>query len=192
MILASRSPRRKEILESFGFDIKIITEEVEEISDKEDIISIVEDIAFKKGKVIADKFLEETIVSADTIVVFGDKILGKPKDEEDAVKTLKLLSNHKHKVITSYAIFNRKLGVEEVRSVETLVKFKNLSNEEIEWYVNSKEPLDKAGSYGIQGLGNIFVEGIEGEFFNVMGFPLSHFYDTLKILGFNLKRIKEI
>ncbi len=192
MILASKSPRRKEILESFGFNIKIVTEEVEEVSDKKDVVSIVSDIAYKKGSIIADKFKEDTVVSADTVVVFNEKILGKPKDEEDAIKTLELLSNHKHKVITSYAIFNRKLGIEEIRSVETSVKFKKLSQKEIKWYVESKEPLDKAGSYGIQGLGNVFVEGIEGDFFNVMGFPLSHFYDTLVVLGFDIEKIKEI
>lgn len=192
MILASNSPRRKEILESFGFGIKIITEEVEEISDKKDVVSIVEDIAMKKGSVVADKYQEETVVSADTVVVYDGEILGKPKDEEDAIKTLKLLSGKKHKVITSYAIFNRKQGVEEVRSVKTSVKFKILSEKEIKWYVESKEPLDKAGSYGIQGLGNVFVEGIKGDFFNVMGFPLSHFYDTLVVLGYDIEKLKEI
>lgn len=192
MILASGSPRRKEILEGFGFNIRIEVLETEEKSDKIHPIDIAKEIAYEKGIEVAKKNSGEYVVSADTIVVLDEDILGKPKDKKEAVETLEALSGRNHKVITAFALFNIDKGIEKVEAVETEVKIKELTPEEINWYVESGEPLDKAGSYGIQGLGNVLVEGIEGDFYNVMGFPLSKFYDTLKRLGIKLEEIKEI
>lgn len=190
MILASNSPRRKEILENFGFDIKIETKNVEEISDKNNYIDITKDIAYKKGIEIAAENRDELVVSADTIVVLDGEIMGKPKDEKEAYEMLNKLSGRSHEVVTAFAIFYK--NTEKINYCVTKVFFKNLTEEEINWYIESREPMDKAGAYGIQGLGNVFVEKIDGDFFNVMGFPLSSFYDTLKEAGLNpTKKIRD-
>jgi septum formation protein len=186
MILASKSPRRKEILENFGLKLKIKTKEVEETSSKENYIEIIREIAHKKGIEIAMENPSEIVVSADTLVVLDGEIMGKPIDEKDAKDMLKKLSGRSHEVVTAFAVFLYDKKIEIINHCITKVFFKNLSEEEIDWYIKSGEPMDKAGAYGIQGFGNVFVERIEGDFFNVMGFPLSCFYDTLNRAGLNL------
>lgn len=192
MILASKSPRRKEILEDFGFDIKIITEEVEEASNEENPILWAQEIALKKGKIIADKHKEQWVVSADTVVIYENEFLGKPKNDKEAKAVLERLSGNSHQVITAVALINKSKNLEIVFSDLTKVYFKKLKTEEIDWYVASKEPMDKAGSYGIQGKGAVFVEKIEGDFFNVMGFPISKFYDKLKELNYSVEELYKI
>lgn len=184
MILASNSPRRKEILENFGLTIQVISKEVEEVSSKDNYIEITKDIAYKKGVDIALENPEELVVSADTIVVLDNEIMGKPKDIEEAKKMLSKLSGREHEVLTAFAVFYKEKTFIDYCS--TMVKFKDLETKEIEWYINTGEAMDKAGAYGIQGSGNILVESIKGDFFNVMGFPLSKFYDTLKKQEINL------
>lgn len=186
MILASKSPRRKEILENFGLKIRIETKEVEESSDKENYVEIIKEIAHKKGIEVAKENPQELVVSADTLVVLDGEIMGKPEDEKEARIMLEKLSGRSHEVVTAFAVFLYGKKIELVNYCITKVFFKKLSDEEINWYINSKEPMDKAGAYGIQGFGNIFVDRIEGDFFNVMGFPLSCFYDTLNRAGLNL------
>lgn len=189
MILASKSPRRKEILEEFGFKFKIEAKETLEESKKENPKDFVMEIALEKAMVVAEDNYEEWIVAADTVVVYNNKILGKPKNEEEAKEVLKSLSSHSHEVYTGVAIVNKQKNISLTFTELTKVYFKNISDQEINWYVETKEPLDKAGSYGIQGKGSILIEKIEGDFYNVMGFPISKFYEEIKKLGFKLKEI---
>ena len=192
MILASKSPRRKEILEDFGFEIEIIAEDVVEESSQTDSLLWAQDIALKKGRVVAEKNKERWVISADTVVVFNDEFLGKPKDKDEAKKILEKLSGNTHEVVTAVAMMNLSQNIEFAFADVTEVKFKKLDSKEIEWYVESGEPMDKAGSYGIQGKGSIFIEKIEGDFFNVMGFPISKFYDKLKELDYSIEDLYKI
>ncbi len=189
MILASKSPRRKEILEEFGFKFKVEAKETLEKSEKENPKDFVMEIALEKAMAVAEENYMEWIVAADTVVVHNNKILGKPKNEEEAKEVLKSLSSHSHEVYTGVAIVNKQKNINITFTELTKVYFKNISDQEINWYVETKEPLDKAGSYGIQGKGSILIEKIEGDFYNVMGFPISKFYEEMKKIGFKLKEI---
>lgn len=192
MILASKSPRRKEILENIGFNLKIKSEEVEEISDKLEITEKIMEIAYKKVEAVAYKFPDEYVVGADTIVELNGEIIGKPKDEKEAFKILKNLSGKTHNVITAYSFINKSKNILIQDYSITKVFFKDLSDEMINWYISTKEPMDKAGAYGIQEKGSIFVEKIEGDFFTVMGFPIEKFMTRLLKLGISLKDIEKI
>lgn len=192
MILASKSPRRKEILEDFGFDIKIDSVDIDEVSDKKEIVDQLMDISRKKSEEVAKKYPDEYVVSADTAVIIDEKMLGKPKDEEEAQEMLRKLSGRSHKVITAYTVFNISKEIAHSHYDTTMVYFKKLTTKEIEWYVGTKEPMDKAGAYGIQGKGTILIDKIEGDFYNVMGFPMSKFYEDLKSLGLDIESIKQI
>lgn len=192
MILASKSPRRKEILENIGFNLKIKSEEVEEISDKLEITEKIMEIAYKKVEAVAYKFPDEYVVGADTIVELNGEIIGKPKDEKEAFKILKNLSGKTHNVITAYSFINKSKNILIQDYSITKVFFKDLSDEMINWYISTKEPMDKAGAYGIQEKGSIFVEKIEGDFFTVMGFPIEKFMTRLLELGISLKDIEKI
>ncbi len=190
MILASKSPRRREILSQFGFDIEIDSVDVEEVSDEKEVVDQLMDISRKKSQEVAKRNPDKYVVSADTAVIIDGRVLGKPRDKEEAKSTLRELSGRAHEVITAYTLFNLSMGVTHSHYDTTMVYFKELSDEEIEWYVATGEPMDKAGSYGIQGKGTILVEKIEGDFYNVMGFPLSKFYDDLKSLGMDISNIR--
>lgn len=192
MILASKSPRRKEILENIGFNLKIKSEEVEEISDKLEITEKIMEIAYKKVEAVAYKFPDEYVAGADTIVELNGEIIGKPKDEKEAFKILKNLSGKTHNVITAYSFINKSKNILIQDYSITKVFFKDLSDEMINWYISTKEPMDKAGAYGIQEKGSIFVEKIEGDFFTVMGFPIEKFMTRLLELGISLKDIEKI
>ena len=192
MILASNSPRRKEILENFGFNLKVITKNIDEVSDEEDIIKRIEDIARKKVLTVAEVYPNEFVVGADTVVVVDDKILGKPKDEKDIYGMLHSLSGKSHKVITSFSFVNISKNISISDSEVSEVFFKNITDEEISWYIGTKEPFDKAGSYGIQGKGSYFVERIDGDFFAVMGFPIGKFVRTLAKNNISLDDIKKL
>lgn len=138
------------------------------------IINYVEEIALGKAREVSKRVNEDNIIiGADTIVVIEDKILGKPLDEVDAFNTLKKLSGKLHCVYTSVAIINNKNNKVVKDTVCTEVKFSNLSDDEIKKYIKTKEPMDKAGSYGIQGIGGTFVEEIRGCYYNVVGLPLN-------------------
>ena len=182
MILASNSIRRREILKDAGFNIRILPAEIEETSLKNTLIEKVKDIAYKKAYHIAKSNLSEYVLAADTIVVIENKILGKPKDENEAKEFLKLLSANTHQVMTAYSFINieKKICIQDVDISE--VKFYKLDEEEIDWYIKTGEPFDKAGAYGIQGKGRIFIEKINGDFFSIMGFPIAKFIKELKKL----------
>ena len=192
MILASNSPRRKEILENFGFSLKTVSKNIDEISNKEKITEKIMDIARQKTEAVAVIYPDENVVGADTVVVVEGKILGKPKDEKEAFNMLKSLSGRSHEVITAYSFINLKNNI-MINDVEvTKVFFKKLSDEEINWYINTKEPMDKAGAYGIQRKGAFFVEKIEGDFFSVMGFPLGKFLRRLTEIGIDLNNLENL
>ena len=192
MILASKSPRRKEILTHLGFQLQIKSKEIEEISNKESIVEQIKDISFKKVLVVALENPKEYVVGADTLVEIDGKVLGKPKDRKDAEIMLKSLSGKTHKVITAYTFMNLEKEINITNHVESLVYFKKISDKEINWYLDSGEPMDKAGAYGIQGLGSIFVDKIDGDFFSIMGFPINHFIKTLNTLGITVESLSKI
>lgn len=192
MILASASPRRKEILENFGFSFKTIVKNIDEISDKTRAEEKILEIAEKKARAAAIDFPDENVIGADTVVVVDGKILGKPKDEKEAFSMLKSLSGRSHEVITAFSFININKNISYSDYEITKVYFKNLTDDEINWYINTKEPMDKAGAYGIQGKGAFFVEKIEGDFFSVMGFPLGKFVRFLNKTGFNLNDLEKI
>ena len=192
MILASASPRRKEILENFGFSFKTIVKNIDETSDKTHAEEKILEIAEKKARAAAIDFPDENVVGADTVVVVDGKILGKPKNKEAAFSMLKSLSGRNHEVITAFSFININKNISYSDYEITKVYFKNLTDDEINWYINTKEPMDKAGAYGIQGKGAFFVEKIEGDFFSVMGFPLGKFVRFLNKTGFNLNDLEKI
>lgn len=192
MILASASPRRKEILENFGFSFKTIVKNIDETSDKTHAEEKILEIAEKKARAAAINFPDENVVGADTVVVVDGKILGKPKNKEEAFSMLKSLSGRSHEVITAFSFININKNISYSDYEITKVYFKNLTDDEINWYINTKEPMDKAGAYGIQGKGAFFVEKIEGDFFSVMGFPLGKFVRFLNKTGFNLNNLEKI
>ncbi len=192
MILASKSPRRKEILEGFGFKLEIMTSNIEEVSDKEGLLEQIMDISRKKSMEIAKNKRESYILSADTVVVLDGEILGKPKDEDEAFDMLNNLAGRQHKVLTAYTLLNVDRNLDFTSYDSTEVCFKELSEEEIKWYISTGESMDKAGAYGIQGKGAVLVKKIEGDFFNVMGFPISKFYDDLKTLGIDIHELNNL
>lgn len=172
-ILASGSPRRKDILENIGLDFVVKTNSIEEISNKNTPEKICEHIACIKSEgIITDT--DEVAISADTIVVHNNRILGKPKDVAEAESYLKELSSNSHMVMTGLALRTKDRLVSSCAI--TKVFFRKLEKSDIQFYLKSMEWTDKAGGYGIQGKAGIFVERIEGCYFNVVGFPLSLFY----------------
>ena len=192
MILASASPRRKEILENFGFSFKTVVKNIDEISNKSTAVEKIKDIAEKKAKAVAEDFPNEYVVGADTAVVVDGKILGKPHNRLEAFNMLKSLSGKSHEVITAFSFINLTKKILYSDCEVTKVYFKTLTDDEINWYIDTKEPMDKAGAYGIQGKGAFFVEKIEGDFFSVMGFPLGKFIRFLSSAGFDLNNLEKI
>lgn len=171
LILASASPRRKEILTNMGYQFQVIPSKIEETIDPElTPAEIAVDLARQKAVDISRKYPYDVVLGADTIVVLDEKVLGKPKDESDALSMLKALRGREHLVITGVALV--KGEKEYCFSVATKVWMTEASDERLLAYVKSKEPLDKAGSYGIQGKGALLVEKIEGDYFNVVGLPI--------------------
>lgn len=181
IVLASGSPRRKELLMKFIKDFKIQVSDIEEdMNTYNDVNSLVMKLAFEKGADVLNRCEDdEIIISADTIVVYNNEVLGKPKCEEDAKSMLNKLSNNYHEVITGICIMKKEGNIKILDYETTRVKMKKLDKNEIEDYIKTGEPMDKAGAYGIQGLGSIFVERIEGDYYNVMGLPLNKLYSYL-------------
>ena len=192
MILASNSKRRQEILKDAGFNFKVITSNIKEISDKKIITEKVLDIAEKKLEQIAKNNKNKFILAADTVVELNGKIFGKPKDMEEAFSFLKTLSGNTHKVITAYVFKNISKNILIKEVVISEVKFLELDNEIINWYLGTAEPFDKAGAYGIQGYGRILVEKINGDYYSIMGFPISNFLENLRKIGYKISQIDKI
>lgn len=184
LVLASGSPRRKEILNNLGLDFEVLVSDADESSvsaDKLPTSVYVQELALLKasaaGKLAGKNRL---IIAADTVVFSGGKILGKPKDSADAARMLRELSGKAHSVFTGICVMRTNDLYSVCAAVETKVYFKELSDELIEEYVKSGEPSDKAGAYGIQGKGAVLVEKIEGDYFNVVGLPISRLAEILK------------
>lgn len=184
IILASASPRRRELLEKTGLRF-----EVEPSNYEENIDSglgphvFARKISLEKAKVVAGKHRNAVVIAADTFIVSGNQMLGKPHTENEARKMLGALNRKPHSVITGFSIIDTDTNKTLSRSVETRVYFRKLTPAEIDAYVKSKEPLEKAGGYAIQGLGAVIVEKIEGDYFNVIGLPLSALVEALKEFG---------
>ena len=180
--LASKSPRRREILDTMGFDYKLIEGDCPElVNEWERPDQVVMSIALQKGLSAAKKFNSgELIISADTIVVSDGQILGKPVDREHAKSMLKSLSGKTHQVMTGFSILEAGHHMKVVEYVTTDVTFKVFDEAIVEWYLDSGEPFDKAGAYGIQGKGALLVESMSGDYFNVVGFPISKIVDVLE------------
>ena len=192
MILASNSQRRQEILKDAGFNFKVITSNIEETSDKKIITERILDIAEKKLEQIAKNNVNEFILAADTVVELDKNIFGKPKDREEAFKFLKLLSGKIHRVITAYVFKNISKNILIREVVISEVKFFDLDDETINWYLDTGEPSDKAGAYGIQGYGRVLVEKIDGDYYSIMGFPISNFLKNLRKIGYKISQIDKI
>lgn len=177
LILASKSPRRQELLNLIAEDFTVKTAEVEEklpenISPSDAVLYL----SKIKAQPIADD--ENTVIGADTVVAIDGRILGKPKDRKDAFSMLKMLSGRVHSVFTGVTII--KSGASKSFYCETMVKFFDLTDDEINAYIATGECDDKAGAYGIQGKGSVLVEKIDGDYFNVVGLPVSKLYRELK------------
>lgn len=187
IILASNSPRRRELLEKIG--LKFEAEDsgyAEKINPELEPKKLVKFLSLEKVKTAAKKHLNAIIIAADTLVVYQDEILGKPKTLKHARRMLQLLNNKKHSVFTGFTILDTKNKKTISKVVETKVYFRKLSEEEIENYVHSEKPLDKAGAYAIQGLGELLIKKIEGDYSNIVGLPVSELAQNLKHFGVHL------
>lgn len=183
-VLASASPRRKELFSTLGLPFSVLTSNVEETSVHADSVrEYVQGVALLKTRDIAEKCDGSTVIGADTIVALNDRILHKPKDRDEAIEHLQLLSNNQHSVLTAVAIIQPN-GTETVFVEETTVFFKKLSHQLIEAYVETGDPFDKAGGYGIQTSGALLVDHIEGDYNNVVGLPLASLFE--KLVAMNL------
>ena len=187
IILASNSPRRREILSNF-IDFTVISKEIDEVKD--DCFSpwtTVMALAYEKGIEVAKDNVDEVVLSADTLVELDGKLLGKPKNREDAKIMIKSLSGKIHNVYTGYAIFKLSKKIKYVSYEKSSVKFYDLSSDEIEKYLDTLEYKDKAGAYGIQDKGSLLVEKIEGDYFNIVGFPIGKINrDLMRLLNLSL------
>jgi septum formation protein len=180
VILASNSPRRRELLEQVGLTFTTDPADVDEsILPNEDAEAYAVRVALDKARVVAGRVEKGIIIAADTIVVLGDTVLGKPADVRDAGRMLGMLSGRMHRVISGLAIVDADTGRTLTGSAITLVWFRDLTPAEIRSYVATGEPLDKAGAYGIQAKGALLVKKLEGCYFNVVGLPLSLLEDML-------------
>jgi septum formation protein maf len=181
IILASASPRRKELLTQIGVKFEIMISDKETDIDSTDPIKACEKQAMQKALDIEEKaalkYKEDyIIIAADTIVALEDTILGKPKDKEDARLMLERISGKKHKVYTAVCVFNSRLKTHKSFVEETAVEVAELSKEDIDFYLSDDEAYDKAGAYAIQGLFSRYIVGIEGDYYNVMGLPVGRVY----------------
>ena len=180
IILASQSPRRKYLLEQAGIIFTVKPADVkEEIRSSEPPEAYVKRLSREKAKNIADCHPSAWVIGADTIVVVDNQILEKPKNSSQAKQMLGKLSNREHSVFTGVSICCKDAGKNISFTVKTNVLFKELSNPEIEWYVNTDEPFDKAGAYAIQGLGTFLVKSIQGSYTNVVGLPVCEVIEIL-------------
>jgi septum formation protein len=178
IILASASPRRKEILELADLKFDVMPSDAQEITTKTAPNEVVMELASIKAKDIYKKSEKQSmIVGADTVVAYQGQILGKPTDEADAKRMLTMLSGQTHEVYTGVCIIED--GKTKTFYEETKVTFYEISDEQIDHYIKTGEPMDKAGSYGIQGKAAVFIKGIEGDYYNVVGFPIARFLQEI-------------
>lgn len=182
LILASQSPRRRELLEQIGIKFAVQPSTVEEKITKTDPREVVLELAYQKAADVAGTVKEGTVLGADTIVVLDGRIMGKPKNRENAIEMLKSLQGRSHSVFTGVVLIRKNADGERLLrfAEETIVTMYPMSDQEIERYVDTKEPMDKAGAYGIQGRCAAFIECISGDYNNVVGLPVARIYQELK------------
>ena len=187
IILASASPRRKELLEKLGLKFEVdasnCEEEIDPVLGPDELVRR---ISITKAKAVAQRHQDAVIIAADTIGVIGKKLLGKPHTADEAGKMLAQISGKSHEVITGFTILDTVTNKIMTGTVSTKVYIKKLTQQEIAAYVQTGEPLDKAGAYGIQGRGAVIVEKIEGDYYNVMGLPLSALTEALIEFGISV------
>ncbi|MDQ2974651.1 MAG: Maf family protein [Acidobacteriota bacterium] len=184
LVLASKSPRRAEILRAVGWEFQVMAADIDETRiASEDAVSYVKRLAQTKAETVARKIQAGTVLGADTVVVIAGAILGQPRDDEDARRMLKLLNGNWHEVLTGVALacagqtFPTSVDYETTR-----VRFAEMSDEEIDGYVSTGESRGKAGAYGIQGRAALFIEEIQGDYFNVVGLPIRLVYEMSRKL----------
>jgi septum formation protein len=197
LILASKSARRRYLLKQAGLSFSVIPSGFDESSvPVSDPYNYVKVLAESKAKDISDRYPESWVIGADTIVVIAGQILGKPASRSDAREMLKSLSGQTHVVLTGYCICCKAKNRYFSETIRTEVVFKKLTDEEIEWYIHTKEPFDKAGAYAIQGLGTFLVKSVKGSYTNVVGLPVCEVIEILikeGVIGFDsLKRINNL
>jgi septum formation protein len=184
IILASASPRREELLGKIGLKFEVEPSDyAEDMHSRLSPDELARAISLEKARAVASRHKNAIVIAADTFIVFRGKIMGKPNTEAEARKMLMTLRGKSHSVITGFTILDTDENKVLTKSVETIIHIRNLTSKEIDAYVKSKEPLDKAGAYAIQGLGSVIVERIEGDYSNVMGLPLSALAKGLKEFG---------
>jgi septum formation protein len=189
IILASASPRRAELLKQIGVEFEITPSQIEERPHPDEAPGdYITRIARAKVIAVAREHKAGLVIGADTIVVLDGHLLGKPEDEAAAERMLAQLSGRWHAVMTGVALFDIETASEVADCDKTLVKFARLNDREIRWYVQTGEPMDKAGAYGIQGLGGLFVDEIAGNYYNVVGLPIPLVYRLARQLGYSLVR----
>ena len=178
LILASGSPRRRELLAGMGYTFEILVPDVDEhvAGPASEVVAI---LSRRKAQAVAQQVNNGIVIASDTLVSLNSEALGKPEDEADARRMLHVLSGNTHEVFTGVTIIDAAGGKSETRSVRTGVRFRALSDQEIDAYIATGEPMDKAGAYGIQGGAGAFVEALEGSYENVIGFPVDEIREML-------------
>lgn len=181
IVLASASPRRKEILGNAGIDFAVAVADIQETLDPSmEPGKLARLLSKQKAHAIAHRYRDALVIAADTFIVFKKHRLGKPKSRIDARRMLHMLSGKTHSVITGFTVLDTKTGKTVSASEETLVSFHRLSKREIDWYVATGEPMGKAGAYAIQGRGAVFVRKIDGDYLNVVGLPIASLVRVLR------------
>jgi len=184
LILASKSSRRYELLKQMGLDFNVIPSQIEEdFIQGESPEDHVLRLAKAKALNVGSRFPDHWVIAADTIVYIDGIILGKPKNREEAMEMLSRLSGKEHWVTTGFSIHHLAKGIGDQEAIKTVVKVKRLSPVEMEWYIQTGEPFDKAGGYAIQGIGSFMIESIRGSYTNVIGLPLCELIQMLNRLG---------
>ena len=184
LILASKSPRRYELLKQVGLDFEVVPSRViEDFVRTESPQDHGIRLAEAKAMQVATNYPSRWVIAADTVVHIGGSILGKPQNGEEAKEMLHRLSGQQHRVLTGFFVCHLEKGKSDKEAVQTAVRMKRLATAEIEWYVKTGEPFDKAGGYGIQGVGSFMIESIHGSYTNVVGLPLCELIQMLLRLG---------
>jgi septum formation protein len=187
IILASQSPRRKKILEQVGLDFDVVVSDFDEAKIKfKTPQEMVEKLSLEKVKIIAKKYPKAIIIGADTTVIFKNEIIGKPKSKADAFRILRLLSGNTHEIVTGFTVIKGNKSI--TKHVISKVRFKKMTEAEIKAYIATGEPMDKAGGYGIQERGSLFIESIDGDYFNVVGLPIFAVAEALKEFGIDIAK----
>jgi len=180
LILASSSPRRQEFLSQLGLDYRVMPAIIDETpTPGESPECFARRMAATKAEQIATVFPESCVIGADTVVALDGSIFGKPRDRHEALTTLKILQGQTHQVITGFAVYMQQRSIEEVKTITTLVTFDTFSDDILQSYIDSEEPMDKAGAYGIQGKGTFLIQAITGSYSNVVGLPVNAIVQVL-------------